>query len=209
MEGNRLGYNQEQGCLELHGSLLQSGDVIEVSIMGHWIPGQVHRDASGWYLFTLDHVGIRLQPGVRARFERRRSNLQNNQQGKHSQEKKLILLVEDDAVHASILYQILRQETPHHVYCTSDGDAAWRFLQHIKPHLLLLDYLLPRMTGLELYDKIRTVAKLRDLPVLMVSAVLTPEEAQEQGVELIRKPFELDELVDTVTRMLDTSSPSY
>jgi CheY-like chemotaxis protein len=197
MEGNRLIYNQEQNCLELHGSLLQVGDVIEVAIMGHWIPGQVHRDASGWYLLTLDHVGIRLQPGVHARFERRKLDPQNE-----PQEKKLILLVEDDATHASILYQILRQETPHYVYCTSDGDTAWNFLQHIKPNLILLDYLLPHMTGMELYHKIRNNARLQDVPVLMVSAVLSLQEAQVRGVELVRKPFELDEFLNSVMRLL-------
>ncbi|HLG78984.1 MAG TPA: response regulator, partial [Ktedonobacteraceae bacterium] len=84
----------------------------------------------------------------------------DNQQERGQTERKLILLVEDDAAHASILYQILREETPHHVYYTSDGETAWRFLQQIKPHLLLLDYLLPRMNGLELYDKIRASKKL-------------------------------------------------
>jgi DNA-binding response OmpR family regulator len=128
----------------------------------------------------------------------------DSQQEREQTERKLILLVEDDAAHASMLYQILREETPHHVYYTSDGETAWRFLQHIKPHLLLLDYLLPRMNGLELYDRIRASKKLHDLPVLMVSAALPTHEAEQRGILFMKKPFELDDFLATIERMLES-----
>src|ERR1051326_7586426 len=63
-----LVYNSEYNCLELDGYELQCGEVIEIRVFGSWIPGQVLVDAGGWYLFTLDYVGIRLHTGLSARF---------------------------------------------------------------------------------------------------------------------------------------------
>jgi CheY-like chemotaxis protein len=120
--------------------------------------------------------------------------------------KKLILLVEDDEVHASMLYQVLKEETPYHIYYTSDGLDAWNFLQHVKPHLVLLDYRLPRMDGLALYDKIHEHRDLQDLPVLMISAVLPYTEIQQRGIACIQKPFEIDNLLETID-MLITGAP--
>src|SRR5690349_18820492 len=56
-----------QTHFSLHGRMLMAGDWLEVSVFGHWIPGRVEVDAGGWYLQTLDHVGIRLSNGLRAR----------------------------------------------------------------------------------------------------------------------------------------------
>ena len=61
-------YNGECNCLELDGYELQSGENIEIRVFGSWIPGQIAVDSGGWYLFTLDHVGIRLHTGLPARF---------------------------------------------------------------------------------------------------------------------------------------------
>ena len=62
-----LTYNCEWNSLELDGYELHSGESIEVSVFGHWIPGQLALDAAGWYLFTLDQASIRLQSGLYAR----------------------------------------------------------------------------------------------------------------------------------------------
>src|SRR5450432_2077510 len=61
-------YNSECNCLELDGYELTCGENIEIRVFGSWIPGQIAVDPGGWYLFTLDHVGIRLHTGLPARF---------------------------------------------------------------------------------------------------------------------------------------------
>ncbi|QBD79995.1 response regulator [Ktedonosporobacter rubrisoli] len=123
----------------------------------------------------------------------------------NAEDRKLVLLVEDDGAHASMLYQILKQETPYHVYYTADGHTAWNFLQHVRPHLLLLDYRLPRLNGLELYDRVRAHKELHNIPVLMVSAALPEQEARQRGVAYLKKPFELDQLLNTVNRLIESS----
>jgi CheY-like chemotaxis protein len=57
--------------------------------------------------------------------------------------RKLILLVEDDQIVASLLVQIIIQETTYQVAHASDGRTAWKFLQQVKPQLVILDYRLP------------------------------------------------------------------
>jgi two-component system alkaline phosphatase synthesis response regulator PhoP len=117
-------------------------------------------------------------------------------------ERKLIMLVEDDEEHASVLYQLLAQEEKYRVYYTSDGQTAWKFLQYFKPHLLLLDYRLPRMDGLELYDRIRADKELYDIPVLMVSAALPAQAVEQRGIASLEKPFEMDELLSTIDTLI-------
>ncbi|SRR5579884_240779 len=117
-------------------------------------------------------------------------------------EKKLIMLVEDDEEHASMLYQVLAQEERYRVYYTTDGQTAWNFLQYFKPHLLLLDYRLPRIDGLELYDRIRADKELYDLPVLMVSAALPVQAVEQRGIASLEKPFEMDDLLSTIDNLI-------
>jgi Domain of unknown function (DUF5348) len=63
-----LTYNRDWHSFALDGYELQCGESIAVSVFGYWIPGQLALDAAGWYLFTLDHVSIRLQSGLPARW---------------------------------------------------------------------------------------------------------------------------------------------
>src|SRR5437870_8419211 len=62
-----LTYNSEWNAFELDAYELHGGESMEVSVFGYWIPGQLALDTAGWYLFTLDHVSIRLQSGLHAR----------------------------------------------------------------------------------------------------------------------------------------------
>ena len=121
--------------------------------------------------------------------------------------RKLILLVEDDEDHAFVMSHLIRQETPYYVCVTSDGETAWKFLQHVKPDLLILDYFLPGINGLELYERIRANHRLNVLPVLLVSAalplaVLPLQEVREQRLASLSKPFEMEELLQTIDQFL-------
>ncbi|GCE46041.1 hypothetical protein EI42_01246 [Thermosporothrix hazakensis] len=72
----RLTSRQQSEQLLLQGQPLYDGMFIEIRIFGHWLPGHVALDSTGWYLLTLDNVGIRLRAGIPARFpvSRRWSN---------------------------------------------------------------------------------------------------------------------------------------
>ncbi|HEY4386444.1 MAG TPA: DUF5348 domain-containing protein [Ktedonobacteraceae bacterium] len=60
--------SHQNNVLELNGRALKPGDWLELRVFGYWIPGQVNKDAHGWYMQTLDAVGIRLCAGLQACF---------------------------------------------------------------------------------------------------------------------------------------------
>ncbi len=210
MSSGKLLYHQEQHSFELNGIVLCPGMGIEIHLMGSWMAGQLTKDATGWHVITSDHLEIELRSGFVARFAHGPSSLRTPEQPHcpafpKGEELKLILVVEDDEMHTSMLDQIFRQETPYQVYYASDGQMAWEILQDVKPNLIVLDYLLPGMNGVELSDRIRADKALQTLPVLMISAALPSHEIEQRGIIGLHKPFEIDEFLH-ITRDLITSA---
>src|SRR5438552_2395243 len=111
---------------------------------------------------------------------------------------KTILVVEDDADIGEFLVQAVQQETPYQALLASDGFQALKMLRSIKPNLFLLDYHLPSMDGLELYDHIHATEGLEAIPTLFMSASAPVRELEQRRVYLIKKPFELTDLLDTL-----------
>ena len=85
---------------------------------------------------------------------------------------KLILLVEDDPANAQFFLHILTQEASFRVFWATNGMAALHFTQHVKPQLFLLDYYLPDMNGIVLYDRLHMRKELEAVPALMTGAYL-------------------------------------
>jgi hypothetical protein len=67
MNNEKLSYNPDLRRLEFNGKALSEGELIEVCVFGHWIPGNLVFDSSGWHLVTLDKIGIDLRQGLLAR----------------------------------------------------------------------------------------------------------------------------------------------
>lgn len=118
--------------------------------------------------------------------------------------RKCILLVEDDPANAALLYEVISRETSHYAFVVSDGAAALQFVRRTRPHLLLLDYLLPDMNGLELYDRLYVMGELYDVPALLISAASFHFEPDKRPITLMTKPFDLDELLATIETLLSS-----
>ncbi len=125
----------------------------------------------------------------------------------HRSAQKLILIVEDDAVNADCLASIISQETPHHVFVVKNSLRALQFVTHIKPQLFILDYRLPDMNALELYDRLHADRDLRDVPALILSAWVEcyQDDIKARKLCSLGKPFELDELLSTIENLLASS----
>lgn len=67
MMNEKFSYNAERRRLEFNGKALSEGELIEVCVFGHWIPGNLAFDSTGWHLITLDHIGIDVRDGLLAR----------------------------------------------------------------------------------------------------------------------------------------------
>ena len=124
-------------------------------------------------------------------------------------EPKTILLVEDNADDEQLTLRAMRQsEVPNMIRVARDGAEALERLFDPGarlPDLILLDLKLPKVSGLEVLQRIRSDAKTRGLPVV----VLTSSDEEKDIVEsynlgansFIRKPVDFDEFIDAVRQL--------
>lgn len=113
---------------------------------------------------------------------------------------KTILLVEDDLSIGELLITILQEEGLYEIVLATDGFQALKIVKTIHPRLFVLDYQLPGMDGFELYDRLHTTKGLGDIPALFVSANVPLRELEKRHLQYIKKPFELDQLLDAIQK---------
>jgi CheY-like chemotaxis protein len=115
---------------------------------------------------------------------------------------KTILIVEDDDSIGTFLIDVILQETPYKAMRVRDGFQALTAAHNLKPALFITDYRLPSMDGIELYDQLHLTQDLANTPVIIMSAYLPEQEIKERHMVCLSKPFELDDLLNTVERLL-------
>ena len=116
---------------------------------------------------------------------------------------KAIVIVEDDATIAEFMKEALSTENGYTVATVGDGAEALDLMAQVTTDLVILDYGLPGLSGIDVYDHLR--ARLdRTMPaVLFVSASLPHDELAARGVtDFLAKPFELDALLQRVATLL-------
>lgn len=114
----------------------------------------------------------------------------------------MILIVEDDADIGQFLQQLLDEETPYNSIVIDNGLKALEQAPSIHPCLLLLDYRLPGINGLELYDRLQQFNETRGVPAIMMSATLPEQELQKRGVYQLRKPMDIGGVLRMITHAL-------
>lgn len=115
---------------------------------------------------------------------------------------KTILLVEDDVPIGEVLVQAITQETGYITVVAQSGEDALKMVESIKPNLLILDYRLPGMTGLEFYDQIHALEEFSAIPAMMISAQLPTKELKRRKITGLNKPLDLDEFLQTIESLL-------
>lgn len=109
-----------------------------------------------------------------------------------------LLVIEDDEQLVELLRQKLELEG-YQVLSARDGVEGLRILHQQRPHLILLDLMMPRMNGWEICGRIREYS---DIPIIMLTALESVED-KVRGLELgaddyVTKPCSLKELVARV-----------
>jgi two-component system response regulator (stage 0 sporulation protein F) len=115
-----------------------------------------------------------------------------------------ILIVEDDAAIGDFLQQLIEGETPYTSAVATDGLQALEKAQQSHPCLFLLDYRLPGMNGLELYDRLQTIEETKGVPAIMMSATLPTEELQRRRIYPLRKPMDIGNVIRMIIHALAT-----
>lgn len=117
----------------------------------------------------------------------------------------LVLVIEDDDNIATALEFLILREGYRHDRVAS-GAEAMRRIRDCGPDLVLLDVMLPEVSGYEICERIRRDPKVAGIKVLMMTARGSAAERRrslETGANgFISKPFELQDLRDEVRRLL-------
>ncbi len=97
--------------------------------------------------------------------------------------KKTILIVEDD-VFLSDMYQTKFVESGYDVKVAGDGQQGLTMLQDgLRPDMVLLDIVMPKMDGIEMFTAVKKEEKLKDIPVILLTN-LGQESDITRGMEL-------------------------
>lgn len=112
------------------------------------------------------------------------------------QQKAKILVVEDD-LDLSDLIGSLFSDVGYEVIRVAEVDDIFALVEEVKPHVILLDYLLPKRNGGELCKQIKEDERFQSIPVIISSGLSREKIAvEEYGCDsFLSKPFDLDELI--------------
>ena len=112
---------------------------------------------------------------------------------------KTILVVDDESDMRDALQAILEAEG-YRVVTASNGRQALDLLEKgDATDLVLLDVMMPLMTGYQLLDCMQEKAELRKLAVVMMSAVEPPTRISDRWLSFLMKPFSYDDLLKAVS----------
>jgi len=117
-----------------------------------------------------------------------------------------ILIIEDDESNRRIL-EMTVQGMDFQVCTATNGEEGFEILCSLKPDLVILDVMMPKMSGLDTLRRIRDHSEFSDVSVLVVSAKAAEKDkkaAYEAGAdEFITKPFHVKTIQESIIRLLN------
>jgi len=119
---------------------------------------------------------------------------------------KKILIIEDEEIVLGLLQKKLSQEG-YEVSVARDGEEGLKKMTEIKPDLVLLDIIMPKMSGFEVMEEMQKDSGLKKIPVIVVSNSGQPVEidkVRELGAKdwLIKTEFDPQEVIDKVVKQI-------
>jgi len=116
-------------------------------------------------------------------------------------EKKIVLVIDDDATHLGVTKNYLEEE--YNVTTAASCEEALKFLyQGLDPSFVLLDLMMPGVSGWDTYERIRDLSNLHKVPIAIFTSSEDPEDrdhAKAMGaVDYIKKPCKKSELLERV-----------
>ena len=111
-----------------------------------------------------------------------------------------ILVVDDEPTIRQVIAEILQDEG-FEVVTAVCGQQMLEHLGSFQPALILLDMMMPGLSGLAALEQLRVQPKLSDIPVVLMSAGMWEPQSREPLQAFLSKPFEIFELLNVVNRM--------
>ena len=121
-----------------------------------------------------------------------------------------ILIVEDDPLMAG-MYQDIFKEESYEVTVAPDGEEGWNAAKKMKPSLILLDIMMPKLNGIQLLEKLKQDPETSRIPVIMLTNLAgdrDKESALQKGAVkyMVKSDYTPKEVTDTVGSVITTAS---
>ncbi|MGE3109862.1 MAG: response regulator [Phycisphaerales bacterium] len=121
--------------------------------------------------------------------------------------RKRVLVVDDDPAIVEMISEILGRDGQLDVRSASTGYDAGMLTEAFRPHVMILDYLLPDVNGDLVLRRLRERDELAETRVLIISGVVNQAEIQQLldagAAGFLRKPFDVNELLKKVGELLE------
>ncbi len=143
--------------------------------------------------------------------EKTPDNLENSDASRNHSQKQTIAVVDDDPDLVTILRLIL-EHNGYNVLCAYSGRQLFSALESHKPHLIILDVMMPHMHGFEVLSRLKNNPETSSIPVILVTAKIQFEnilEGYRSGADYyIPKPFTKSQLMEGIHRILNDHQKS-
>lgn len=123
-----------------------------------------------------------------------------------------VLIADDDPAICTLIDTVLRKG-PYEIITCMDAESALAVLDTNGPFdMIICDFMLPGLSGLDLIERVRSNEAIRNIPILMVSGHTTyamDVRARNAGANLfLNKPFTISQLRNAVTSLLHSETPA-
>jgi CheY-like chemotaxis protein len=120
---------------------------------------------------------------------------------------KKVLMVDDEADQIFTIKTALETTCPdeYEILEANSGEKCLQILQSITPDLILLDIMMPEMSGWELFDKIKDNPQWKQIPIIFLTARtdrIAENAGEFLGEDFIEKPVEIEELKRRIDKIL-------
>ena len=113
-----------------------------------------------------------------------------------------ILVVDDDPHILELFVDALSRDEAYELRTAGTGYEAGMLTESFKPHLIVLDYMLPDVNGNVVCERVRRHPEMRDTRILCISGVVDPREVETLRAagadEFIKKPFSIDHMLERI-----------
>ncbi len=123
---------------------------------------------------------------------------------------KTILIVEDDPL-MSRMYQKIFTFEKYDVVMAGDGEEGLEKARQIKPTLILLDIMMPKMNGLQVLDKLKADPDMKSVPVIMLTNLAGEKDAENALLKgavkyIVKSEYEPKKVVEMVKEIIAAHS---
>lgn len=116
------------------------------------------------------------------------------------------ILIADDEYDIALALELVLSEEGYRVTTVANGKEALAKVAESRPDLIILDIMMPVLTGLETIKALKTSPTTRKIPVVLMSAAQPHGTREEyEWAAFVRKPFDVDRFIETIRILLEAA----